>query len=76
MGLLDDIQTETAKRQRPGIDGVLEQLPLEEHDELLAALANPQVPVRAILRVLQKRNVTVTEDRLRGYRRRMVDGAR
>lgn len=68
MTLLAEIKEEAAYVASPCKHRVRAALG-EEWSQLVSALADPSIPIPAILRVLDKRGIVVTETTLRRWRR-------
>lgn len=76
MGLLDEIRDDTSQIRGRRIDAIAAQLPEGDRDEFYEAMRDTSIASVSIVRALRKRGIEVTEEQVRGYRRRMRDVVR
>lgn len=65
----DEIAAESViKARRTRVEQICEVLSDEDRQDFMDALINPSVPINAIIRVMARRNLPISESAIRLYR--------
>lgn len=72
MSFLDECKANTRPKQPPIIDGLIAEWPKKDREDFLAACDDRTISTAAIIKVLQRRGITVSYNAIHKYRRERV----